>query len=109
MANMQGHHGSRESNWPPILTARRVAAYAGRSLTSIDRAVERGELKLAGRVGGRGERTIRREDVDAWLLGATAANAPDPAPRSLPPRRTSANTTGDALERIARTAAGGGK
>lgn len=101
---MQGHRTTVESTWPPILTARRVVAYAGRSLTTIDRAVAAGELKLLGRVGGRGERTFRRDDVDAWLAGATPdAGPPRPAPQA---RRSPA--VADALDRIAR-AAGDGK
>lgn len=100
---MQGHSRNTEAQWPPLLTARRVVAYASRSLTSIDRAVASGRVPLAGR----GERAFRREDADRWLTGASAATAPT-TPRPLPARRT-ATTTDDALDRIARTSAGGSK
>jgi hypothetical protein len=102
---MNGHQPAASPNWPPILTARRVVAYAGRSLTSIDRAVAAGELKLLGRVGGRGERTFLRADVDAWLAGSTS----EVTGSSPQPVRRRASPTGDALTRIRRTAAGGGK
>lgn len=89
------------------ITAPAAAREAGCSLKTLNRAIDRGDIRVLGRRGGTGVRYVSRAELEAWMLGQAPGYTP-PAPR-LPPRRTSATATGDALERIARTAAGGGK
>jgi len=68
--------------WPPLLVIARALAYTGVSRSTLDRAVRRGDLKIYGRVGGRGARVFEREELDRWLAGPVA----DPTPAS-PPRK----------------------
>jgi len=56
-------------SWPPLLTIRRAVAYSGCSRSTLGRAIRRGDLPLYGRAGGRGQRMVRREDLDRWLAG----------------------------------------
>jgi hypothetical protein len=66
-----------DASWPPILTFRRALAYSGKSRATLNRAIQRGDLPLLGRCGGpRGERTIRREDLDRWLSGDVPTHDP---------------------------------
>jgi excisionase family DNA binding protein len=70
-------HDATLPDGTPYLKSRRVAAYAGVSLRTIDRAIAAGKLPVAGRVGGNGERVFRRDDVEAWLLGRTRRDDSD--------------------------------
>jgi hypothetical protein len=69
--------------WPPILIFRRALAYTGKSRATLNRAIASGRLRLFGRAGGpRGERTILRADLDAWLRGELRG-LPQAAARSV--------------------------
>lgn len=62
-----------EATWPPLLTLARAVVYTGCSRTTLGRAIQRGDLALYGRAGGpRGQRVVRRVDLDRWLAGDVA-------------------------------------
>lgn len=85
-----------------------AARRAGCSIKTLNRAIEKGYVRVLGRRGGTGVRYVSIAEVEAWMLGQAPNNSAAPAPRPLPPRRPSAPAS-DALERIARAAAGGSK
>ena len=60
--------------WPPIMRTAIACRYACRSRWTLQRAVQSGELVVAGRQ--KRSRMFRREDLDRWLLGVA-----DPTPR----------------------------
>src|SRR5882672_9431614 len=64
-----------EAAWPPLLTIARAVAYTGCSRSTLGRAIKRGDLPLYGRAGGpRGQRVLRREDLDRWMRGDVGAS-----------------------------------
>jgi predicted DNA-binding transcriptional regulator AlpA len=58
-----------EPQFPELIIARRVRALYGVSGSALNRAVRDGQLPVAGKVGGVGQRVFRRADVERWLLG----------------------------------------
>jgi hypothetical protein len=91
--------------WPPLLTIVRAIAYSGCSRSTLGRAIRRGDLPLHGRAGGRGQRIVRREDLDRWMAGElqTSRSRIEKAPRRPRPTYSAPVRSTDvaaALERI---------
>jgi len=61
--------------WPPLQPIATASAYISRSRWTLDRAVARGELAIAGRRGR--ALVFGREDIDRWMLGGIAAAPAD--------------------------------
>lgn len=59
--------------WPPLQRMPIAAAYTGHSTRTLQRAVAKGRLAVAGKQGR--SPVFRRADLDAWLLGQTPASA----------------------------------
>lgn len=58
------------SAWPPLFTIARAVAYTACSRSTINRAIQSGELLHHGRIGKHAHlRVVRREDLDRWLAG----------------------------------------
>ena len=75
--------------WPDVLTLPLACQYAQRSRWTLMRAVQRGELAVAGRRGR--SPCFRRADLGAFLLGQTRQatadeRTPSPAASSAPAR-----------------------
>jgi hypothetical protein len=89
----------------PFVTSTTLHRAGLASYSTQDRAVASGLLPVYGRRGGGGVRIYRTADALAYLRGDTATT---PSKRTPPPVRRSA-PQGDALARIAATAAGGAR
>lgn len=88
----------------PYVTAPQLVAAGLASATTLDRAAQTGALVPVGRRGGRGPRVYSVAAVEAWLRGGTGEAPARPTPSR---RRSTAPSSGDALERIAAAAKGG--
>lgn len=87
--------------WPPLLAIATAAKYCQISTSALRHAVRRGELRIAGRRGGRGVAMFERVELDRWLRGEPIE------PRQPASRRSAPGDSNDAVARIDRLARGG--
>jgi len=64
------YHGDDDGR---LIRIGEAAARAGCTDVTLRAAADRGELPVASRIGARGERRFRPEDVDAWAAGERPA------------------------------------
>lgn len=70
--------------WPALLRRSAAAEYAGVDESTIDRHRRRGQLVPAGRLGGTGEFTYTRAELDRWLAGVSVSRSPSGHPDGAP-------------------------